>query len=120
MSPTSIKDALIVASSVTGSKDIDKILEVLHQNPEILKENRKTQRCSKADIMVGIATASLVSTLVFLVLFPLSGEVIGVLSMLCGIFGGCLKDAYAFEFGSSRGSRNKDESVNLLIKKSFS
>ena len=38
----------------------------------------------------------------------LSGEGVGIISTISGIFGSCLKDAFGFEFGSSRGSREKD------------
>ena len=36
------------------------------------------------------------------------GEVVGVISTVAGIAGACLRDAFQFEFGSSRGSREKD------------
>lgn len=36
------------------------------------------------------------------------GEVVGIVSTIAGIFGACLRDAFQFEFGSSRGSREKD------------
>lgn len=45
----------------------------------------------------------------------LSGEIIGIVSTVAGIFGACLKDAYSFEFGSSRGSREKDERISATI-----
>ena len=32
----------------------------------------------------------------------LPGEIVGIVSTIAGIFGACLKDAYSFEFGSSR------------------
>ena len=44
---------------------------------------------------------------------PLTGEVIGIISTIAGIFGSCLKDVYAFEFGSSRSSQEK---TNLLTR----
>ena len=34
---------------------------------------------------------------------------VGIISTVAGIFGACLRDAFQFEFGSSRGSRDKDE-----------
>jgi hypothetical protein len=43
----------------------------------------------------------------------LPGEAVGIISTIAGIFGSCLKDAYAFEFGSSRGSKAKDAAVLL-------
>jgi len=41
----------------------------------------------------------------------------GIISTVAGIFGACLKDAYAFEFGSSRGSKEKDMTVASLVEK---
>jgi hypothetical protein len=62
------------------------------------------------DIMVLSAAFGLILCLVMLGWFHegLPGEAVGILSMIAGIFGACLKDAYAFEFGSSRGSKEKD------------
>lgn len=64
----------------------------------------------RADIMVFSAAAGLVTCLLSLAFFKgaLPGEAVGIISTIAGIFGSCLKDAYAFEFGSSRGSKNKD------------
>jgi hypothetical protein len=44
------------------------------------------------------------------------GEVVGILSTIAGIFGACLKDYFAFEFGSSRSSQVKDETIANLAK----
>lgn len=65
---------------------------------------------SRADVMVIGAVVGLVSCLGVLIFFKgeIPGEVVGIVSMIAGIFGACLKDAYAFEFGSSRGSKEKD------------
>lgn len=64
----------------------------------------------RADIMVVASAAGLVLCLFSLSFYhkALPGEAIGIISTVAGIFGACLKDAYAFEFGSSRGSKNKD------------
>lgn len=35
------------------------------------------------------------------------GEIIVIISTIAGIFGACLKDAYAFEFGSSKNNHSK-------------
>jgi hypothetical protein len=45
-------------------------------------------------------------------------EAVGIISTIAGIFGACLKDAYAFEFGSSRGSKEKDSTVAALLEHS--
>ncbi|MBN2752598.1 MAG: hypothetical protein JXQ84_07805 [Rhodospirillaceae bacterium] len=68
------------------------------------------QRNIRADLMVIGATLGLVVCVVVLVAWrtAIPGEVVGILSTVCGIFGSCLKDAFAFEFGSSRGSKEKD------------
>lgn len=39
----------------------------------------------------------------------LPGEVVGIVSTISGIFGACLRDAFQFEFGSSRGSLEKTQ-----------
>jgi hypothetical protein len=44
----------------------------------------------------------------------LPGEVVGLLSAISGIFGACLRDAHQFEFGSSRSSQVKDQTINNL------
>jgi hypothetical protein len=67
----------------------------------------------RADIMVVAAALGLMGCLASLTYFRdwLPGEAVGIISTIAGIFGSCLKDAYAFEFGSSRGSKTKDEAV---------
>jgi hypothetical protein len=71
----------------------------------------------RADIMVIAAALGLVACLAVICLFnkSLPGEAIGIISTVAGIFGSCLKDAYAFEFGSSRGSKEKDLTVASII-----
>ena len=66
---------------------------------------------TRADVMVGGAVLGLVSCLLVLVFFrqEVPGEVVGIVSTIAGIFGACLRDAFQFEFGSSRGSKEKDE-----------
>lgn len=64
----------------------------------------------RADVMVVSAAFGLLSCLVALAYYHdnLPGEAVGIISTVAGIFGSCLKDAYSFEFGSSRGSKTKD------------
>ena len=73
----------------------------------------------RADIMVFCAASGLVSCLVSLTWYcdNLPGEAVGIISTVAGIFGSCLKDAYAFEFGSSRGSKLKDSTVASIIER---
>jgi hypothetical protein len=71
----------------------------------------------RADIMVISAALGLVSCLITITLYRLSlpGEAVGIISTIAGIFGSCLKDAYTFEFGSSRGSKLKDSKLASLM-----
>ncbi|OJW50578.1 MAG: hypothetical protein BGO67_05750 [Alphaproteobacteria bacterium 41-28] len=71
----------------------------------------------RADIMVLSAALGLISCLVTITLYrtSLPGEAVGIISTIAGIFGSCLKDAYAFEFGSSRGSKLKDNKLSALF-----
>lgn len=73
----------------------------------------------RADIMVLCAAAGLISCLASLTWYCdyLPGEAVGIISTVAGIFGACLKDAYAFEFGSSRGSKIKDTTVASIIER---
>ena len=71
----------------------------------------------RADIMVVSAAGGLIACLSALTLFQqdLPGEAVGIISTIAGIFGACLKDAYAFEFGSSRGSKLKDDQITAAL-----
>jgi hypothetical protein len=64
----------------------------------------------RADWMILFDVIGLIACLVVLSFFrkEIPGEVVGLLSTIAGIFGLCLRDAHQFEFGSSRGSREKD------------
>ena len=71
----------------------------------------------RADIMVVSAAMGLIFCLLTITLYrhTLPGEAVGIISTVAGIFGSCLKDAYAFEFGSSRGSKLKDTRLSALF-----
>lgn len=73
----------------------------------------------RADVMVVGAVVGLISCLAVLIFFrkDIPGEAVGIISTIAGIFGSCLKDAYGFEFGSSRGSKEKDELFSDLVSK---
>ena len=64
----------------------------------------------RADLMIVGAVLGLIACLVSMVFFKkdIPGEVVGIIATISGIFGACLRDAFQFEFGSSRGSRDKD------------
>ncbi|MDR2724442.1 MAG: hypothetical protein LBB25_04590 [Holosporaceae bacterium] len=74
-------------------------------------------RNSRLNIMVIGAALGLIFCLLMLTSYrgDLPGEVIGIISTVSGIFGACLKDAYSFEFGSSRGSKDKDDKISSTI-----
>lgn len=69
------------------------------------------RRNTRADVMVAIDAFGLVVCLVLLGMYrkDLPGEVVALISTIASIFGLCLRDAHQFEFGSSRGSRDKDD-----------
>lgn len=73
---------------------------------------------TRANVMVWGAVAGLLACLIALVTFraQIPGEAVGIISTVAGIFGSCLKDAYAFEFGSSKGSKDKDQILAGLVK----
>lgn len=73
---------------------------------------------ARQDVMILGAVLGLVCCLGVLIVFKkdMPGEVVGILSMIAGIFGACLKDAYAFEFGSSRGSKEKDAIIGGIAR----
>lgn len=82
---------------------------------EIIQAGGKNTR---ADAMVIGAVVGLIACLAVLVVFraQIPGEAVGIISTIAGIFGSCLKDAYAFEFGSSKGSKDKDQILATLVK----
>ena len=107
------------------------LVQIEKETEEILAKDRDSARNRdikrlehgihnvRADIMVICAALGLAACLFSLVFYQTSmpGEAVGIISTIAGIFGACLKDAYAFEFGSSRGSKNKDEQVAIILKK---
>jgi hypothetical protein len=85
----------------------------------ILKNGKDNFR---AYIMILIAAIGLIACPIALVAIigsgetVMSGEVLIIISTVGGTFASCLKDAYKFEFGSSRGSREKDDRNVFMIK----
>lgn len=65
---------------------------------------------TRADLMVLFDVIGLISCLAVLAFFrqEIPPEVVTLLGTIASIFGLCLRDAHTFEFGSSRGSREKD------------
>lgn len=74
---------------------------------------------TRADVMVAGAVLGLIACLAVMCLFrkDIPGEAVGIISTIAGIFGACLKDAYAFEFGSSRGSKEKDALIASMTER---
>lgn len=72
----------------------------------------------RADWMVVGDVIGLVACLVVLALFrtEMPGEVVSLLSTVASIFGLCLRDAHQFEFGSSRGSKEKTALLDKINK----
>lgn len=128
------------AQNITGGKDIRQVQETFKNSPDILLQfqselskialedriNARQRDASlfqlgkrnfRGDIMVLSALLGLLGCLGALTVFKmsLSGEVIGIISTIAGIFGSCLKDAYAFEFGSSRSSKEKENHLIELL-----
>lgn len=74
-------------------------------------------RNTRADWMVLLDAVGLIACLVALTFFrhEIPGEVVGLLSTIASIFGVCLRDAHQFEFGSSRGSKEKDALMGVRL-----
>lgn len=70
----------------------------------------------RADVMIIGAVIGLLSCLFVLVRFQgqVPGEVVGIVSTVAGLFGACLRDAFQYEFGSSRGSADKSALIEKL------
>lgn len=81
---------------------------------ELARSGRSNVR---ADLMVAGVTLGLIACIVVLAFYrsQVPGEVVGILSTVAGIFGSCLKDAFGFEFGSSRSSKEKDALIAQSI-----
>jgi hypothetical protein len=87
------------------------------ENRGDLKIMNAYNRNKRLNIMVIGAALGLIFCLLILTSYKrdLPGEVVGIISTISGIFGACLKDAYSFEFGSSRGSKDKDDRISSTI-----
>ena len=96
-------------------KNYEPIFEHEHLNKiGIINAHSRNKRLN---IMIICAAAGLVLCVLILTSYKgsLPGEVVGIISTVSGIFGACLKDAYSFEFGSSRGSKDKDDKISAAI-----
>jgi len=70
----------------------------------------------RADVMIVGAVVGLLACLFVLVRLQgqIPGEVVGIVSTVAGLFGACLRDAFQYEFGSSRGSADKSALIEKL------
>ena len=95
----------------------DAAIEQNKNHADYLKIMNTQSRNKRLNIMVIGAALGLILCLGMLTSYKqnLPGEVVGIISTISGIFGACLKDAYSFEFGSSRGSKEKDEKISSAI-----
>lgn len=74
-------------------------------------------RNKRADLMVTVDAIGLVVCVVVLALYrnDIPEGVVTLLTTIASIFGLCLRDAHQFEFGSSRSSQMKDETIAQSI-----
>lgn len=124
--PVSIKNVTSENSkntAVESQKNLEKENFLQHEIKKNIEQNHSINminaygRNKRLGVMVLCAVLGLLVCLMLLTVCRgnLSGEVVGIISTISGIFGACLKDAYSFEFGSSRGSREKDERISATI-----
>lgn len=85
---------------------------------EVRKLNDGKNR--RADIMIVCDWLGLIACLAVLTFFrkEVPGEVVALLSTVASIFGLCLRDAHQFEFGTSRGSKDKDAAMMKWLEES--
>lgn len=131
---TGEKDPLKVIESLKGDSKLlakfqQALLQMDHELELAIYRDRDNARARdialahagrsnlRADIMVLSAAFGLITCLLTITLYrtSLPGEAVGIISTIAGIFGACLKDAYAFEFGSSRGSKLKDGKLSAMF-----
>jgi len=113
------EDASAAAAFQQRVLEIDAELEQAHLADRADARQRDVALASagrrnvRADVMVALDVVGLVACLLVLCVYrsALPGEAVGIISTIAGIFGACLRDAHQFEFGSSRGSRDKDEAL---------
>jgi len=65
----------------------------------------------RADLMLGMVTVGLVTCIVAVVFGKIDAMAFGLVSSIAGVLAGCFKDAFGFEYGSSRGSEAKTQII---------
>jgi hypothetical protein len=111
---TSDKDAAVKfqCEVIKLVDEMERNLQKEHHKKFIQRVVSSSDRCgrSKAGIMALCAVLGLTLCLGVLSLQrkSLSGEVVGIISTIAGIFGSCLKDVYSAEFGA------RDRPISLI------
>lgn len=117
-------DATLRAETAIKMAELDADLEraYLEDRADARKRDVAIQasgrRNWRADIMVLTAAGGLVACIWAIVTLRemLTGEAIGLIATVAGIFGACLKDAFSFEFGSSRSSKDHAATISAIVK----
>ncbi len=121
-----------ITNGITNNQNEENFVPIKSENPQsisnqIYEQQQMTShnigvinaysKNKRLNLMVIGAALGLVFCLMVLTTYKgdLPGEVVGIISTVSGIFGACLKDAYSFEFGSSRGSKDKDDKISNAI-----
>lgn len=82
---------------------------------ESIKSGKRNYR---ADVMFILAVAMIVGLVYAVWSTPDINEYVkGIVTFLLGRFAGYLDNIYNFEFGTTRGSQNKDSTINALVSK---
>lgn len=76
---------------------------------------------TRANLMILGDVVGLLACLGVLLFFrkDIPGEAVGIIATVAGVFAACLRDAHQFEFGSSRGSKDKDDLFAQQVKKAL-
>lgn len=99
----------------TAKAELADVQSARARDVELMKAGKQNIR---ADVMVIGVTVGLLACLFALAFYKdkIPPEAVGIISTIAGIFGACLKDAFTFEFGSSRSSQTKDATIANLTK----
>lgn len=112
-----------IAADAEGAKaqaDLDRLKATLSDAADARARDAALQaggkRNSRADVMVALTIVGIGGGLAFLMIggFTPGSSVEGAVLGLIGLLSGCFKDAFAFEFGSSRGSMDKSAANERL------
>jgi len=93
-----------------NAKELDKLYLADRQDARDrdLKLHEMGYKNKRADIMIIVVGLALCLDIFLLSYFELKPEIIAIFNMMVGALLKMLGDAFSFEFGSSRGSKEKD------------